>query len=267
MDDVRPAATVMLVRESAASGIEVFMLRRTSGSAFAPDAYVFPGGVLDERDLAESARAQSLGIDAPRLRRLFRAQAPTDLPPDRQPLDARRQVGLLIAALRELFEESGVLIACTPDGAPIVPREALDLDRRRLQHGDATFAEILAARGWLADTRPLSLFSHWITPRSEPRRYDVHFFVAPAPPSQKPVADAAETHDGIWIAPAQALALSDAGDFLLIYPTRKHLERLRGFDHVDDLLAFAKVKPILTVLPSGNERHDFTLPADLEGAW
>jgi 8-oxo-dGTP pyrophosphatase MutT (NUDIX family) len=231
----------MLVRPAAA-GIEVFMLRRSRESAFAPDAYVFPGGTLETQDLDE--RTAVVGLDA-----------------------ARCGAGLVIAALRELFEECGVLFACRPDRTSIIEWDARDPDRERLRSGKVSFARLLDERGWLADARPLHLFSHWITPASESRRYDVHFFVAAMPSGQKPVADAAETHDGIWIAPADALTRAANGELFVLYPTRKHLERLSAFDRVEALLKFARAKPIITILPTGTQEDGFVLPPELEDAW
>jgi len=138
------------------------------------------------------------------------------------------QAGLVAAARREVLEETGVR---------------------------------------LSDSEPLEIFSHWITPTSIAPRYDVFFFVARMPGGQTPVADATETHDGLWMTPTDALARGDAGRLALIYPTRKHLERLRGFRSVAELLAFARAKPILTVLAEGTERDGFALPDALEGTW
>jgi recombination protein RecT len=201
---IRPAATVMLLRDEA-SRIEVFMLRRSSESAFLPDAYVFPGGALDDADVASAE--QLLGIGETRLH-------------DDCTLDPRTQRALLATAVREVFEECGVLFT---------------------------------------DVRSLVLFSHWVTPQAESRRFEVHFFVARVPPGQYPVADARETHDGMWIAAREALARGDRGSLLLIYPTRKHLERIAPFDRVETLLDFARTKPIVTVFAPLSE--------SLEGIW
>lgn len=194
----------MLLRE-AASRIEVFMLRRSSESAFLPDAYVFPGGALDDADGANAERLR--GIDEARMH-------------DDCTLDRRTQRALLATAVREVFEECGVLFT---------------------------------------NVRSLVLFSHWVTPESETRRFNVHFFLARIPPGQHPVADARETHDGMWIAPEAALERGDRGSLLLIYPTRKHLDRIARFDKVERLLEFARAKPIVTVFAP--------IAASLEGAW
>lgn len=138
------------------------------------------------------------------------------------------QRGLVAAALRELFEECGVR---------------------------------------LAGAQELELFSHWITPESISPRYDVFFFVARMPERQTAIADAVETHDGIWIAPSLALERHAAGNFYLIYPTKMHLERLREFAAAGDVLDFARKKPIRTVLAHEDENSGFALPDGLEGAW
>jgi recombination protein RecT len=144
------------------------------------------------------------------------------------PPSERMQGSLVAAARRELFEETGV----------------------RLGAGGA-----------------FELFSHWITPLRIAPRYDVYFFVARIPAGQRAVADATETHDGVWIAPAQALARAEAGTMHVVYPTRMHLARLRAFRTVEALLAFARTKPVVTVLPDGDEREGFALPAGLEDSW
>ncbi len=119
----------------------------------------------------------------------------------------------------------------------------------------------------LHDAGALSLFSHWITPPSEPRRYDTYFFIASAPLDQLAQADAVETHDGVWISPQRALERSRDGSLYVVYPTIKHLERLLPFATVDEAIAFARRKPILTIMPSDSPANGFTMPAALENLW
>lgn len=221
------------------------MTRRSARSAFAPNAFVFPGGVVDEaQDRSPAARARTLGLD---------------------------DDGLRVTALRELFEEAGILIARGRDGSPIPAARIfsgeLQTERERVRNGDLPFAELLSRHDWFADARALTLFSHWITPPSEPRRYDTHFFFAVAPPDQAGSADTFETHDGLWIEPRAALARYHSGTFHLVYATVKHLERLRAFDSVEAAEAFARNKPILTVLPTATPEGDFEMPAGTENAW
>jgi len=263
----RPAACVILARPSAA-GTEVFMLRRSSRSSFVPDAFVFPGGTVDPEDASEAARARTLGLDAARLRREFRAVVPPELPADGAAVDESFACGLSFAALRELFEEAGIALARTAAGESLdLPAQARAIEARaRLRAGDATFDQLLRENDWYADATALLYFSHWITPPTEPRRYDTHFFLAIAP-DQVALADADETHDGVWIAPAEALRRHREGTFRLVYPTIKHLERIAPFATVDELAAFAREKPVLTIMPSGSPYDSFAMPPALEGAW
>jgi 8-oxo-dGTP pyrophosphatase MutT (NUDIX family) len=263
----RPAASVILARPSR-DGIEVFMLRRSSRSSFVPDAFVFPGGTLDAADAEGAVRARTLGLDEQRLRAAFRATVPPELPADGAVVDAQLASALSIAALRELFEEAGVALARTAAGGALGANEHAGLveARARLRSGDLSFASVLQEHDWFADAEALHYFSHWITPPTEPRRYDTHFFLAVAP-DQTAIADADETHDGLWIAPRAALERFRAGQFRLVYPTIKHLERIAPYSTIDALTEFARTKPVLTIMPTGSPYEDFAMPASLEDAW
>jgi 8-oxo-dGTP pyrophosphatase MutT (NUDIX family) len=266
VSSVRLAATVILARPP----FEIYLTRRSARSAFAPDAFVFPGGTIEDQDTTESARARTLGLDSDRMARHFRAAVPAELPCDEPPSAPENAASLFVAALRELFEEAGILLARTAAGERIEAAssdwESVTAQRTGLRDGRLTFAAFLTARGWYADASALTLFSHWITPRSEPRRYNTYFFFAVAPPDQAAYADAFETHDGIWISPSAALERERAGTLRLVYPTIKHLERLERFANVDAALEYSSSKPILTILP--NDSGDaFAIPPALENAW
>ncbi|MDP9025779.1 MAG: NUDIX hydrolase, partial [Candidatus Eremiobacteraeota bacterium] len=113
----------------------------------------------------------------------------------------------------------------------------------------------------------LHLFSHWITPPTEPRRYNTHFFLARATSEHVGSADRFETHDERWIAPTEALALHAIQKLRLMYPTIKHLERIGAFHSVDDIWAFTKTKPIVTIMPGTAPEEGFVMPPQLEGIW
>lgn len=250
------------------------MTRRSARSAFAPDAFVFPGGTVDDaQDLTQAARSRTIGLEPDRVSREFqRARVPAELPATEPAVDGgAAAAGLLTAALRELFEEAGILIARTRDGAPVDAARLhagdVHAERARLQSGELGFADFLQTHDWFADASAVTLFSHWITPPAEPRRYDTYFFFALAPPGQAGLADAFETHDGMWISPHDALARHRAGSFHLVYPTIKHLERLAPFGSVEVALAFARSKPVLTILPATAPGDGFAMPATLEDAW
>jgi 8-oxo-dGTP pyrophosphatase MutT (NUDIX family) len=262
----RLAATVILVRPP----FEVYLTRRSARSAFAPDAFVFPGGTIEPQDDSAAIRARTIGLEPDRLAREFRATIPPDLANDEPAIDLSAAGSLFIAALRELFEEAGVLFARTAAGWPIEAApaqwERTGLERVAIRNGTLAFADFLSAHDWFADARALTLFSHWITPRSEPRRYNTHFFFAVAPPGQAALADAVETHDGLWIDPASALERKRSDNFRLVYPTIKHLERLQRFGSIEDALEFARNKRVLTIVPN-DTNDDFAIPPALENAW
>ena len=198
------------------------MVRRNARSAFAPDAFVFPGGTVDQADYAGAP------VWAPeRLASEFRAGVPRELPSSEPPVGPADAVALVRAAVRELMEEASIVL----------------------------------------DPHDLHLFSHWITPPTEPRRYNTHFFIAPARDGHVGTADRVETYDERWIAPADALALHRAEQLHLVYPTIKHLERLAAFASVDDALRFARAKTILTIMPGMAPQEGFVMPASLESAW
>jgi recombination protein RecT len=237
----RPAATVMLVRPAAA-GFTVYMARRSTKSRFMPAVHVFPGGAVDIEDRSASA--------------LERMQGPVASPG-----------ALAVAALRELFEEAGILLACDERGRAAAPSSAT-LARMRAERSEgADFSAILARHGLRLDARELVYYSNWVTPQSEPIRFDAHFFLARAPLGQVAEADAVELHDGVWIAPADALARAARGDFPIIFPTRSHLERLAGFDDVDALLKHARTRTIRAVMPIEDANGAIAFAGDDELAW
>jgi 8-oxo-dGTP pyrophosphatase MutT (NUDIX family) len=263
---VRLAATVILVRPP----LEVYLARRSSTAAFAPDAFVFPGGTVEAQDATEVMRARTLGVEPARIAREFRSSIPSELGCSEPAIEAADAPTLFIAALRELFEEAGVLFARTATGTAIGAaasnQHGVEAQRAAVRAGALAFADFLTSHDWFADAAALTLFSHWITPPSEPRRYNTHFFFATASRDQGALADASETHDGIWIAPRAALERRRAGTLHLVYPTIKHLERLQAFESVADASEFARSKPVLTIMPR-DVADDFEIPATLENAW
>jgi 8-oxo-dGTP pyrophosphatase MutT (NUDIX family) len=263
---VRLAATVILARPP----FEIYLTRRSASAAFAPDAFVFPGGTTEAQDASQAARARTLGLELERLNREFRAEVPQQLASDEPAIGNDAAATLMVAAIRELFEEAGVLLARTAAALPVDARgddwSGVAEQRDAVRGGTLPFANFLSSHDWYADAAALTLFSHWITPPSEPRRYNTHFFFAVAPPDQAALADASETHDGIWIAPSEALERRRAGTLHLVYPTIKHLERLARFESVESALEYARRKPVLTIVPA-DTADDFAIPAALENAW
>ena len=242
-DDVqlRDAATVMLVRDRPAGGMEVFMLRRNLNSDFVGGAYVFPGGAVDEADRHADLESICEGRSDD--------QASILLGVDKGGL------AYWVAAIRECFEEAGVLLATTKDGEVISFKDAdtaerFNVHRKAVDSGEVRLLEICEQEGLQLAVDQIHYFSHWITPVGPPRRYDTRFFVTAAPPEQVPLHDDRETIANTWISPQEALDRHAAGEFEIIFPTIKNLEAISRFDKSADLLAAAAaIEEVPTILP------------------
>ncbi len=216
---LRNAATVLLLRDTA-NGIKVLMTRRSMTASFAPGAYVFPGGGIDAADTL--AHGQST-----------RRATQSDL-----------HLTQAIAAIRESFEELGVLLARHADGSHVTTADIAALDRK------APFAAQCNALGLTLAGADVFVLAHWVTDRDLPRRFDVPFLVARMPEGQEPVADETEQFEPEWIRPADALARHAAGKFFIIFPTIRTLERLQHYATVDSVLqACASEQPLWTSCP------------------
>lgn len=221
----RPAATVLLLRDGP-EGVEVLMTRRSATASFAPGAYVFPGGGIDAAD------AQAHDIAA------------------RRPTQVDERLTQAIAAIRESFEELGVLLARHRDGRPAGPGDIAALDRH------APFADQCRERGLVLAADQVFVLAHWITDRDLPRRFDVPFLAARMPQGQAPVADEAEQFEPVWVRPADALARHKGGGFPMIFPTIRTLERLEQFNFTDEVLqACAGEQPLWTSCPRAGLQH------------
>ena len=226
----RPAATVLLLRDATAAGgaggIEVLMTRRSDKASFAPGAYVFPGGGIDALDAAPDTHAAA----------------------DRRPTQSDLHLTQAIAAIRESFEELGVLLARHADG----PRQGQMADAQDIAAIDRhqPFVAQCAARGLRLAADGVFLLAHWITDRDLPRRFDVPFLVARMPEGQEPVADEAEQFEPVWVRPADALARHEAGQFFMIFPTIRTLQRLAAFGSTQAVFdALKSEAPLWTSCP------------------
>ena len=232
---LRDASTVVLVRDSDA-GIEVFLQHRVQQMAFAGGMTVFPGGGVDSRD--RDAEIRWAGPDVA----WWAEQFSTD------EASAR---ALVCAAVRETFEECGVLLAGTADTVHDDPSSLFDA-RARLVAKDLSLADFLVAEDLVLRADLLSPLAHWITPRHEPRRYDTRFFIAELPAGQEAdgeTSEAAETH---WRTAADALTDWDTGERFLLPPTWTQLRYIAGFDDVASLVAARRViEPIEPGAPGG----------------
>ena len=198
----RPAATLMLLRDGA-QGLEVLVVARTREVDFAAGALVFPGGRVEEADAI--------------------------LAPPGDPLGAFR-----IAAIREAWEEIGILLAEAP-APPAAP--------------NTPFGAELRARGLRPEPGRLVHFAHWITPEHAPKRFDTHFFAALAPEGQEAVHDGREAVECAWLRPQDALDQAGQGRWTMVFPTRLNLRRLAQFGSAAEALEAAARTPVVTVMP------------------
>jgi 8-oxo-dGTP pyrophosphatase MutT (NUDIX family) len=220
-----PAATTVLLRDSD-RGLEVLLMRRNRSAGFVPGAYVFPGGRVDPADT--------------NLADLRGGAAPTSPP-----------APYWIAALRELFEEAGVLLARSVAGeyAPDV-RDAAMADAREALLGDRTsIAQVLADLGLEPAFDRMMPFAHWITPIAEPRRFDTQFFLAALPPDRAARADAREMSDALWLSPVDALDRFRAGRLPMVFPTVRSLESIVPYSSVEAALEAFRGRLLTPVLP------------------
>jgi 8-oxo-dGTP pyrophosphatase MutT (NUDIX family) len=225
----RLAATVILLRP-VPSGFEVLLTRRAESMKFLGGLYCFPGGAVRQDDVSELILRRYAGI----------------MPEDRERtigagFSPRQALGLRIAAIRELFEETGILLAVDGSGARALP--ANDRSAVETRHTDThsfdqamDFLALLEAEGLFCDLSALTYFSHWQTPASEPVRFDTHFFLACAPAGQAAVPASSEVTQIVWLSPDAALRSFGNTELPMIFPTFASLRTLADFDSLESLL-------------------------------
>jgi 8-oxo-dGTP pyrophosphatase MutT (NUDIX family) len=243
---IRPAATVLLLRDGA-TGLEVHLLRRTRGMPFAGGMTAYPGGGVDPRDgdtdvawagPPPSVWAGSLGCDE------------------------RGARELVCAAVRETFEEAGVLLAGSSDGAagtvvvPDVSGDEWEAQRQALLTRELSLAELLAVRGLVLRSDLLRPFAHWVTPPQETRRYDTRFFVAALPAGQEARDVSGEADEASWLTPEVALAEMRAGTRPMLPPTIHTLGQLTAFPDTASALAGSPPEPLSPISPSFEDTPD-----------
>jgi 8-oxo-dGTP pyrophosphatase MutT (NUDIX family) len=239
---------VILLREEP-QGFSVFMVRRHDKAGFMAGAYVFPGGTLDGADASPSMSKRIAGRDPREAARVLGED------------DGERALALHVAALRETFEEAGVLLADGVDPA------SLDEARQRLLAEEISFEALVAELDVTPRADALTPLSRWVTPEVEPRRYDARFFLALAPRTQQAAHDRIEVTAGAWLVPADALARGARAEIQLPPPTLRTLEGLARFDRAEDAIAHAASRPPPLVDPVFRELGTswaLTLPGDPE---
>ena len=239
----RLAATTILVRARGTQA-EILLLKRGEHARFMPNAYVFAGGALDPDDESADARELCQGLND--LRASERLQLPAN------------GLRFFIAAVREVFEECGLLLAYGAHGE-LVDLTEWDESRLRevrlqLSAGQLNLAALCKAQGWRLAVDKLAFFSHWITPPGK-LRFDTRFFLSLAPPKQHAFLAGNEMSELVWRTAAEALAEHASGRLLLMFPTRTILKEIAEFRDIDALFEFAsrprEIKAITPVLPPG----------------
>ncbi|WP_425408662.1 NUDIX hydrolase [Hyphococcus sp.] len=238
-----PAATIIFLRDK--PEFEVLMVERHAEIAFAGGAMVFPGGRIEESDSAQEWRALCNGAD--------------DCPEE--------QFGPRIAAIREAYEETGLLLA-TRNGEPIgAEAEQYNEQRLTIENDDAQFLKLIGDNNLKLELDGLHLFARWRPPvEAKHKRFDTWFFVAKAPERQHATADGGEAVKLIWSPPAKLLADREAGRRKMIFPTVRNVELLNVSHSAEDVLSFAKERDIRPVTPARMRRDGIdylTIPADM----
>jgi 8-oxo-dGTP pyrophosphatase MutT (NUDIX family) len=216
----RPAATILLLRDGK-KGLEVFMVVRHHAIDFAAGALVFPGGRVEDGD---HALAERMGGTA-----------------------------FQLAAIRETFEECGVLLARSHGASEIIDADTLlrveNEHRAALNASEIEFGAILDAHGMAPATDLLVHYAHWITPAHQPKRYDTQFYLAEAPAAHVAVHDGHESVDSIWITPQDALTGTEEGRYILVFATQMNLAKLARYATVAEAMAAARSSTVVTVQP------------------
>ena len=236
MSQIYPAATVLLLRDSP-DGLQVFMVLRHHEIDSFSGALVFPGGKLDEAD-----------HDAA-LRLLCRNAIAYD----------DKELTFRVAAVREAFEECGVLLA-RQQGKPelLLQTELSSWEnyRQALQDNSLTMLDLCRQEKLELAVDLLVPFAHWITPKIRPKVFDTHFFLAPAPPEQLAGHDGSESLDSMWITPQDAIQRAEKGQLNVVFPTRLNLQRLSQVNTVQDALALAAHEPVVSIQPTVETQSD-----------
>ena len=229
--ETKPAATILLLRDE--PGFEVLMVKRHHQIDFASGALVFPGGKTHAGDHDPAWADHCTGWDQ---------------------FDAEQRA-LRIGAIREAYEEAGILLAEGLDGAHFA--EVCDPEvRSAVDHGTKAFLDVVKELGVRLRLDALTVFARWITPAMMPKRFDTWFYAVRAPADQVAAADGREAVDAEWIAPKEVLRLAETGERTVIFPTRMNVQLLAEASSAEDCVARAAARKLVTVLPQVEKRGE-----------
>lgn len=257
----KKASTVILLRGKEPEGFEVFLLRRHEQNSFMGGNFVYPGGRVDRGDGSREISSLSRGLTFEEARRILGEN-----------LSPEESFGYWIAALRELFEEAGILLACDQTGRPVElrsrdERERFQHYRESLQNRTINILEIAQKEKLVFALDHLHYYAHWITPEARSERFDTCFFLARSPAGQEATHDQKETTEGAWLTPRKALEENATGDVILSPPTLKTLEDLSRFKSIEELfqsLKMENIQPILPILAKISNHPVLIFPWDAE---
>lgn len=231
-----PSSTIIIARNNTLEKhIEIFMVVRHHQIDFAAGALVFPGGKVSAHDYDLQIRDHCSG------------HAPDD----------EKQLALQVAAIREAYEESGILLARNKIDASLVNNRNLEKFhpyRTMLQKNVCSMAEFMIKENLILALDTLHHFAHWITPSMMPKRFDTHFYLAQAPMGQLGFHDGSESVDSLWISPQQALQRADEGSLKIIFPTRMNLMRLAQYASVEAAIEDTLRQPVVSIMPWTEEK-------------
>ena len=226
---IRAAATVLILADR--PDLQVLMLKRNARSIFVGDMWVFPGGAVDPEDATPEADAVVEGL--------------TDVEASESLELDQGGIAYWVAALRETFEEAGILLARRPGDAQLVDLSLPDVEKRfntyrtGVNAGDTDFVDVVRSEELVLDGSGVHYVSRWVTPLGSPRRYDTRFFVTAMPQGQQPLHDDDEVVHHEWVRPAEALALNETDEMLMMTPTVSMLDRLCRSQNSKDAIAAA----------------------------
>jgi 8-oxo-dGTP pyrophosphatase MutT (NUDIX family) len=240
----RDAATLILMRDTdrARTGIEILLVRRHTESAFAPGAYVFPGGRIEAADYTRDAERICHGLSFKQAQNIIAGTHPPE-----------KALAFFVAAIRETFEEAGIILAYReiPDFVAFDEAEKMRFTkyRKEVRKDPFSFAKIIEREGLKLATEKLFYFAHWITPELSPIRYDARFFVAVSPSKQEALEDELETTAHMWISPQKVLKEQKKG-LPVPFATLSNIQALAQFSSVDEVIASTRNKEIPAILPT-----------------
>jgi 8-oxo-dGTP pyrophosphatase MutT (NUDIX family) len=257
----KKATTVILFRERSSETFEVFLLKRHEKSSFMGGNYVYPGGRVDRGDGCQEICSLSKGVTAAEAHQTLGGSIPPE-----------ESLAHWIAGIRELFEESGILLAYDQSGNLFCPKDSSEQERfsnRRslLQKAELTFCQLAQEEKLSLALDQLHYYAHWITPEVQPQRFDTRFFLARHPIGQEASHDQKETTAGLWLTPQEALANNLQGEVALSPPTLKTLEDLSRFKSISELfdsLGKTEIRPVLPILMKLPEEPFILFPWDPE---